>query len=137
MFRGIWVAGFAMLMVGTADAKRLSFLFCENQHVGEDQRLRTESIPLFYQNGELIALGHEQHCLDAPKYEISHMYASWKCVTAFDADQTPVQSVFVQINRYTGRYHRNDIQGHYKDASLSSIISVRHGMCKIHHEAQF
>ncbi|WP_137701647.1 hypothetical protein [Marimonas lutisalis] len=134
MLRFIGVTLATMLSAVTAHAEQVSFLFCEYKTIGDEQRWRSQSIPLYYEKGELVAVGRRQFCSDEPEFEISDAYAAWSCVTAYDDSQKPASSVYVEINRYTGRYHRNDFEGHYNDRRIREIWQ---GVCTAHHEAQF
>lgn len=126
---------FAILTTaGTAHADRTAFLLCEYETLGEDRRWKVQSIPLYYEGDALVAIGKRSHCVDEPEYKITDTHATWRCTTAYDANQVPVRSIYVEVNRYTGRYHRNDFDG---TDSIEAIRDIWHGVCTPHHEAQF
>jgi len=134
MLRVIFLAFTAALTTVAAQADQVSYLLCEYESLGEDESRAVQSIPLYYERGELVAIGRRNHCVDEPDYRITDTHAAWRCTTARDVNQAPVRSVYVQINRFSGRYHRNDFDGDYNDLS---IRKVWHGVCTAHHEAQF
>lgn len=134
MHRFFGLACAATLMAMPAISAPVSYLFCEYESLGEEQRRKSQSIPLHYELGDLSALGKDSHCAGEREFFISDTHATWHCITAYNADQTAAKSVYVEINRFTGRYHRNDFAGHYNDRIINEIW---HGACTAHHEAQF
>lgn len=134
MFRKISYAVAALLVAMPASAESVSFLLCEYDNLGDGQRWKVQTIPLYYERDELIAIGRRNHCVDEPQYILNENYAGWRCVTALNEDQTPAKSIYVAIHRFTGRYHRNDFSGHSNEMLIDDIW---HGVCTPHHEAQF
>lgn len=116
-----------------AKAEKTNYLLCEFKSL-TTERTQTQSVPLYYRRNVLVAIGKPNHCVGEPKFLINDVYATWRCVTAVNADQSPAKSVYVEIHRYTGRYHRNDFQGHYDEQRIKEIW---HGVCAAHHEPQF
>lgn len=133
MYRIFALTSVLMFVSSTALSDQVSYLYCEYESLGTGQR-KSQSIPLFYEDGELIGLGRESHCVGEREFFINDSYAIWRCITAYDADQTAAKSVFVEVNRFTGRFHRNDFSGHFNDRRIDEIW---HGVCTAHHDAQF
>ncbi|WP_157789785.1 MULTISPECIES: hypothetical protein [Roseobacteraceae] len=115
-------------------AEDVSFLFCEYESLGNNPKKKSQSIPLYYEDGELVAVGKRSHCVDEPQFVITETHATWHCSTALNPDQTTARSVYVEIHRYTGRYHRNDFDG---VPSFESNTEIWHGACTAYSEPQF
>lgn len=136
MHRIFGLAWAATLTATPAISEPVSYLFCEYGRIGAEQRLKSQSIPLYYELDDLSALGKDSYCAGEREFFINDTHATWRCITAYNADQTAAKSVYVEINRFTGRYHRNDFTGHY-NAPTPIIDEIWHGVCTAHHEAQF
>lgn len=134
MLRASGLATAVVLTAMAAHAEQVSYLHCKYESLDEDRRWKSQSIPLYYENNNLVAGGRRNHCVDEYVYNITDEYLSWRCVAAIDANNKPVRSVYIEINRFTGRYHRNDFDGHYNEGNIREIW---HGVCSAHHEAQF
>lgn len=134
MLRTIISVCTSFLLVAPAAAEDVSFLLCEYESRDAEMHRKIQSIPVFYKHGELVAIGKLNHCLTEPEFFINETYATWRCVTAQNSDQSAAKSVYVEVNRFTGRFHRNVFAGHYDDRVIDEIW---HGVCTIHHEAQF
>lgn len=131
----IMSCAFAILLTATpALAEGVSFLLCEYESLGEEQQRKIQSIPLYYDQDELVAIGNRTHCIDDPEYSINDTYATWRCITAQNENHNATKSIYVEVNRFTGRYHRNDFAGHYND---NVIEDIWHGVCTPYHEARF
>ncbi|WP_303484537.1 hypothetical protein [Celeribacter halophilus] len=134
MLRAIGTPGMFLLAAMSAHAEDSSFLYCEYESLGDEALRKSQSIPLYYDDGELVAVGKRSHCVDDPQFSITETHAAWRCSTALNADQTIARSVYVEIHRYTGRYHRNDFDG---APSLDNMRDIWHGVCKAYSEPQF
>ncbi|WP_226553206.1 hypothetical protein [Celeribacter naphthalenivorans] len=134
MLRAIGLAGMFSLAAISVQADDLSFLFCEYESLADDPISKSQSIPLYYEDGQLVAAGKRSHCVDEPQFYITDTHATWHCVTALNADKTPARSVYVEIHRFTGRYHRNDFDG---VLDMGNVTESWHGVCTAHSEPQF
>lgn len=134
MIRTFGMAALIALSAIPLQAEDVSFLFCEYESLGDDPLKKSQSIPLYYKNGDLVAVGKRSHCVGDPQFSITETHAAWHCSTALNTDQTIARSVYIEINRYTGRYHRNDFDS---VPSMENIRDIWHGVCTAHSEPKF
>lgn len=103
MLRYVSCAFAALMITMPANAEKISYLLCEYESLTGEKRQKIQSIPLYYQDDQLVAVGKRSHCVDETEFHITDTYATWRCVNALKADQTAAISIYVEINRFTGR----------------------------------
>lgn len=134
MKRSTLAALIYFFILSSASANQTSYLLCESRNFPNGDRWNIVNIPVYFDDQNIVAIGNRAHCVSEPLYLISETHAAWKCVTGMDATGAAVKSVYVQIHRYTGRFHRNDLSGHYDDLKIEEIW---HGTCTVHSAPQF